>query len=325
MHKNTKYSKESEFKMKKRYIMLIITILSIISLLLGINNFTDAQQVNQILLMSRIPRLISIIIVGVGISICGLIMQQVTQNKFVSPTTGATMDSAQLGLMVSTVMLPYATIMQKLSISFIFSILGTFLFINILKGIRFKNSVIVPLIGIMVGNVISSITTFIAYKENLTQNLTSFTQGEFSMMTTGRYEILYIIIPLIIIAYIYSDKFSIIGLGEEMSSNLGIEYKNVVNIGLLIVAIVTASIIVTVGSVSFVGLIVPNIVSMYYGDNVKHNTKYVASLGVIIMLVCDIISRVVIYPYEVPIGLTIGVFGVGMFMVMLLRRNKIDV
>ncbi len=64
-------------------------------------------------LVSRLPRLISILIAGVVMSICGLIMQQISQNKFVSPTTGATIDSAQLGIMVAMIIFPSASIMQK--------------------------------------------------------------------------------------------------------------------------------------------------------------------------------------------------------------------
>lgn len=314
--------------MKKRYLLTILIILSIVSIFIGVNNIKiidifnlDKEQIN-ILAISRIPRLMAILVAGMGMSICGLIMQQISRNKFVSPTTGATIDAAQLGLVVSLMLMPNSGMVSKMSISFIFSLIGTFMFMKILKSLQFKNAVFVPLVGIMFGNIIGSATTFIAYKHDLMQDITSFMQGNFSMILKGNYEMLYIAIPLIIVAYIYANKFTIAGMGEDFATNLGLDYNKVINLGLTIVAVVTASVVITVGSIPFIGLIVPNIVSLYKGDNVRDSIWHTGLFGAVFVLVCDIFSRVVIYPYEIPIGLTVGVVGSIMFLYMILRRNS---
>ncbi|MGL5414835.1 MAG: ABC transporter permease [Clostridium sp.] len=313
--------------MKKRYLIILTIILSIISIFIGVQDikinhiFRLTNEQIVVLGVSRIPRLISILASGMGMSICGLIMQQISRNKFVSPTTGATIDAAQLGLVFSLMFLPNIGMGGQVIIAFIFSLIGTFIFMKILKRLKFKNAVLVPLVGIMFGNIIGSITNFIAYKYDLMQDITSFMQGNFSMILKGNYEMLYIVIPFIFIAYIYANKFSIAGMGEDFATNLGLNYSSVVNLGLGIVAIVTASIVITVGSIPFIGLIVPNIVSMYKGDNTKKNIWYTGLFGAIFVLICDIFSRVIIYPYEIPIGLTVGVIGSVIFLYMIFRRK----
>ena len=314
--------------MKKRYLGIALIILSIVSLFLGAKNisFIDVIKGNedslQIMFISRIPRLVSIIACGVGMSICGLIMQSISQNKFVSPTTGATIDSAQLGIVIAMVSVPSAGIMQKTIIAFIFALIGTFFFMIFLRRLKFKNAIIVPLVGIMFGNVIGSITTFIGYRFDMIQNVSSWMQGNFSMILKGNYELLYLSIPLIILAILYANKFTVAGMGEDFAKNLGIDYKKVVNIGLVIVALVTVTVVITVGNIPFIGLIVPNIVSIYKGDNIRENIWDTALFGALFVLVCDIFGRSVIYPYELPIGLTVGVIGSAVFLYLILRRNK---
>lgn len=276
----------------------------------------------QVLLISRIPRLISIIVVGMSMSISGLIMQAISRNKFVSPTTAATTDWARFGILISMMLFSSASYLQKMLIAFLFALGGTFLFMKLLNKIKYKNSIFIPLLGIMLGNIVSSITTFFAYKHDLIQNISSWLQGDFSLIIKGRYELLYIGIPLLITAYIYGNKFTIAGMGEEFSINLGLNYNKVVTLGLVIVALITSVTVLTVGTIPFLGLIVPNIVSLYNGDNLKDNIPHTALLGGVFVLACDILGRVLIYPYELSIGVVVGVLGSGIFLYLLMRRKN---
>ncbi len=316
--------------MKKRYLLTALLGLSLLSLFIGVKNVTpwDLIHLNEtqghILLISRIPRLMSILISGISISICGLIMQQISQNKFVSPTTAGTMDSARLGILISMLLFPAASSLTKIGIAFLFALAGTFLFMKILDQIQLKDAIFVPLVGLMFGNIISSIATFFAYKHDLIQNISSWLQGDFSMIMEGRYELLYISIPLMFFAYLYAERFTIAGMGEDFAKNLGLNYKQVVNMGLVIIALVTASVVLTVGVIPFLGLIIPNIVSIYHGDQLKKNLPFTALLGAIFILFCDIIGRIIIYPYEIPISLTVGIIGSFIFVSLLLRSRKYE-
>ncbi|HJD00440.1 MAG TPA: iron chelate uptake ABC transporter family permease subunit [Candidatus Dwaynia gallinarum] len=314
--------------MKKILLFLVLIILSVVSLFLGAKSITfidvlkgNAQSL-QIFLTSRVPRLVSILVAGVGMSVCGLIMQQISQNKFVSPTTGATIDSAQLGMIVAIILFPSAGLMEKSIISFVFALIGTFIFMIFLRNIKIKNAVFVPLVGIMFGNVIGSMTTFLGYKFDLLQSVSSWTQGNFSMVLKGNYELLYLSIPLMVITIFYANKFTVAGMGKDFAKNLGLNYESIVNIGLIIVSLVTVTVVVTVGSIPFIGLIVPNLVSYFKGDNMKGNIFYTGIIGALFVLICDIIGRVIIYPYELPIGVMVGVIGSVIFLFIVLRRNS---
>lgn len=314
--------------MKLRFLILAIVILSGISIFIGVSDLSPSDLLNlteeqaEVLFISRIPRLISILIAGASMSIAGLIMQQLSKNKFVSPTTAGTLDSARFGVLVSLMVFTAASPLQKILVSFFFALLGTFIFMKILEKIKFKDPVFIPLVGLMFGSIIESLATFFAYKDDLIQNMASWMQGDFSMIMSGNYELMYVSIPTLIIAYMFANKFTIAGMGEEFSKNLGLNYRQVVNLGLMISALVTASVVLSVGIIPFLGLIIPNIVTIYQGDHLKNNLIHTAMLGALFVLVCDIIGRIIIYPYEIPINLTVGVIGSGVFIYLLLRRKR---
>lgn len=178
----------------------------------------------------------------------------------------------------------------------------------------------VPLVGIMFGNVIGGITSYLAYQFEMTQALSSWLVGHFSLVIKGRYEIVWITLPLVVLAFIFANHFNIVGLGKDFSHNLGVPYNLILFMGLTIAAMITASIVVVVGAISYIGLIVPNIVSMFKGDKIRGTLVDTALFGAIFVLVCDMIGRVVIYPYELPIELIIGILGSVIFIGLLLYR-----
>ncbi|HLR60979.1 MAG TPA: ABC transporter permease [Lentibacillus sp.] len=314
--------------MKIWHLALAAIVLSFISVFIGVSDiapweiFSLSEEQLELLTISRLPRLISILIAGASMSICGLIMQQLSKNKFVSPTTSGTLDSARLGILVALMLFTSASPLQKMFISFSFALLGTFVFMKILEKIKFKDAIFIPLVGLMFGNIISSVATFLAYRNDMIQNMSSWMQGDFSMIMSGNYELMYVSIPILLIAYLFANKFTIAGMGEDFARNLGLNYRQVVNIGLIIVALVTASVVLTAGVIPFLGLIIPNIVTIYQGDHLKKSLLHTALLGANFVLACDIIGRIAIYPYEIPISLTVGVIGSGIFIYLLLRRKK---
>ncbi len=306
----------------------ILIALSIISLFVGvidvsINDILNGNsQALMIFITSRLPRLLAILCTGMGMSVAGLIMQQLSMNKFVSPTTGATISSAQFGILLALLFMPNSTLWQRAGFAFVFAVLGTWIFVWFIQKVHYKDVVMVPLVGIMFGNVIGGITNFLAYKYEMTQALSTWLVGHFSMILKGRYEIVYMVVPLIIIAFIFANHFNIVGMGKDFSKNLGVSYNAILFMGLTIAAMITASIVVVVGSISYIGLIVPNIVAMFKGDKIRGTLIDTALFGAIFVLVCDMIGRIVIMPYELPIELIVGILGSIIFIVMLLYRLR---
>jgi iron complex transport system permease protein len=313
--------------MKQRYLFITLILMSLLSLFVGVSHITPMDllkfqsEETQIFLISRLPRLLAILLAGAGMSIAGLIMQSLSRNKFVSPTTVGTIDAARLGILVSMIVFVNASILEKMIVAFAFALAGTLLFMQILDRIKFKDAVFIPLVGLMLGNVLSSVTTFFAYKANVIQNMAAWLQGDFSLIMKGRYELLYISIPIMIIAYLYANRFTVAGMGEDFSKNLGVSYRRIVNIGLVLVALITVTVVLTVGMIPFLGLIIPNIVSIFKGDHLQKTLPHTALLGAIFLLVCDILGRVIIYPYEISISLMVGVIGSAIFLYLLVRRK----
>ena len=313
---------------KRRYWIFLLILLSVISLFLGVSSVTMRGLFNledsqwQIFLDSRVPRLVSILIAGASLSICGLVMQQLSRNRFVSPTTAGTMDSARLGILLAILFFPGASMLLKTAIAVLVSFIGSLLFMSILSRLKFKDTIFVPLVGMMFGNVISSITAFIAYQQDLLQNLSGWLQGDFSLVMSGRYELLYFSLPMLIISYLFAQRFSIVGMGKDFATNLGLNYNQVLYIGLLIVSTVSSIIIVSVGVIPFLGLIIPNLVTLYLGDNLKKILSHTALLGAVFVLFCDILGRGLIYPYEISINAVVGVMGSGIFLYFLLKRYR---
>lgn len=310
---------------KKPFLFGMLVVLSITSILVGVKDidfFHLTLNDLHVIAISRVPRLISIIVVGSSVSITGLIMQAITKNKFVSPTTAGTTDWARLGILTAMLFFGGASPLVKMSVAFVFCLLGSFLFIKILAVIKVKNSILIPLIGLMLGNVVNAIATFFAYYYDLVQNMTSWMQGSFSLILKGRYELLYVGIPFLVLGYLYADKFTIAGMGKDFSGNLGLNHERIVNLGLAVVAMITSVVTVTVGGLPFLDLIVPNIISMIRGDNLKNSLLDTALLGTNFVLLCDILGRVIIFPFEVPIGMMISVTGSAIFLWLLLRRKK---
>lgn len=276
----------------------------------------------ETLVASRVPRLLAILCTGVGMSVAGLVMQQLCMNKFVSPTTGATISSAQLGILLALLFFPTLGFWGRAALAFCTATAGTWAFVWFVHRARLRDTVMVPLVGIMFGYVIGGVTGFLAYQSELTQALDTWLVGRFSMVVEGNYELVLLSAPLVVLAFAFANHFNIVGMGRDFSRNLGVPYGAVLFGGLTICAAITASVVVTVGSISYVGLIVPNVVALFKGDRIRGTLVDTALFGATLVLACDLVARVAIAPYELPIELVMGVVGSVVFVAMLMYRLR---
>lgn len=310
---------------KVKKILLILIVLGIASLFVGVGKLTPSllfagdSQSWQLLMTSRIPRLMAVLLAGAGLSIAGLIMQQISQNRFASPSTSGTVECAMLGYVLSLVLFGNG---QQLWLIFAVSMAGTLLFVQFINRVQFKNAIFVPLIGIIFGNVINSLATFIAYKYDALQNLSSWTIANFANLLQGDFELLYIAIPVAIFSYLYATRISAVGLGKDFATNLGLNYQQVLVLGVLLVSVMSATVVMIVGMLPFLGLIVPNLVSQFCGDNLRKNIPITALLGALIVLCCDLAGRLIIFPYEIPISTIISILGGSVFIYFILKGQK---
>ena len=283
-----------------------------------------AMNQDQLLVftIARIPRAIALVLTGAGLSVAGFIMQQLSQNKFVSPTTAGSLEAAKMGILFSILLIPQASMGMKSVAALVFTLAANLLFMLMVRRVRFRSSVFIPLIGIMFGNILAAISTFFAFKNGIVQNVQEWMIGDFSAVLQGQYESIYLILPAVVLAYVYADQFTIVGMGASFAKNLGISYSTIVNLGLFAVSLTVSVSVVTAGAIPFLGLIVPNMVSMMMGDNLRRTLPMTALAGAIFLLFCDILGRTIIFPYEIPIGLMVGVIGGIIFLFLILRRNR---
>lgn len=274
----------------------------------------------RLLLVSRLPRAVAILLAGAGAGVAGMIMQHLARNRFVAPSTAGTIESAGLGIVVATLAFTGASLMVKMVVAVAFAMAGTAILLALLRRLELRDTLMIPLVGLLFGGVVRSVATFLAYRLDLLQSLGAWTNGDFSGVLRGRYELLWLVAGAVLLAYLWADRFTVAGMGEEMATNLGLSHRRVVATGLFVVAAVTGIVVVVVGAIPFLGLVVPNLVSLWRGDNLRSSLPLVALSGAGFVLVCDVIGRVVRYPYEVPVGTVVGVVGSVVFLALVLRR-----
>ncbi|MGE8441384.1 MAG: ABC transporter permease [Comamonas testosteroni] len=310
--------------MRKRW-LLVFAVLCVASVLLGARQMVWSDLLSfsgdawLTLTASRLPRLAALVLTGAGLSVCGVILQHIVRNKFVEPGTTGGLDAAKLGILVALTVMPAAGTLSRMLFALVFSLMASLLFIAVIRRIQFRNLVLVPVVGLMYGSVLTSMAEFYAYSHNILQSMQGWLLGDFSRVVQGHYEILYIILPVVMLAYLYAHRFTVLGMGEDMATSLGLGYAATAIVGLVLVALTISATVIAVGAIPFVGLVVPQLVAMRCGENLRRTLPLVALGGASLLLACDIAGRLVMYPFEVPIGLTAGAVGGVMFLVLIVR------
>lgn len=308
----------------------IIAILAVIALAIA-SVFTGAYDIlkegnsTQMFFITRIPRTLALMLAAVAMSLSGIVMQLISQNKLVEPTTTGTIEWAGLGLLLVYVIIPNPSLFQRMTGAIIASFIGSMVFFYLLRNIKLKSSLFVPIVGIMLGAVISAVSTFIGLEFNMTQVIEVWFQGSFAPIQRGRYEYLFVIILITIAIYRYADKLTIAGLGEDITTNLGLDYNQIILRANILIAIACGIVAAVIGNIPFLGLIIPNIVSLYRGDDLRANIPWVCLVSMIVMLASDILSRVIIAPFELPVSLILGSAGSIIFIVILLNQRRFKI
>lgn len=302
--------------------VLIVATLLIASLLTGQYDVVGADDGAAMFGITRLPRTIALVLAGAAMSVSGLVMQLITQNRFVEPSTTGTTEWAGLGLLVVMAVAPTASILTKMMGAVAFSFVGTIVFFLFLRRVTLRSSLIVPIIGIMLGAVVSAVSTFFALLSDMLQQLGIWFMGSFTAVYKGQYEVLWLVLLVLVAVYIFADRLTVVGLGEDVATNVGLNYNRMLLLGTGLIAIATGVVTVVVGSLPFLGLIVPNIVSMVRGDDLRSNVPWVCLLGIGIVTVCDLVGRVIIAPFEMPVSVILGVIGAIVFIIMIVRSTR---
>ncbi|WP_010533308.1 ABC transporter permease [Brachybacterium squillarum] len=302
--------------------ILGVALLLAASLFTGVYDIFGADDGAEMFAITRIPRTIALVLAGGAMAMSGLIMQLMTQNRFVEPTTTGTTEWAGLGLILVMIVAPSSTLLTRMVVAVVFAFVGTLVFFAFLRRVTLRSSLIVPIIGIMLGAVVSSISTFVALQFDALQLLGVWFAGSFTSVIRGQYEVLWVVALVGLAVFLVADRLTVAGLGEDIATNVGVNYQRVLLMGTGLVAVATGVVTVVVGNLPFLGLIVPNIVSLIRGDDLRSNLPWVCLLGIAVVTVCDLIGRLIIMPFEVPVSLILGIVGAVVFIALLLRTRQ---
>ena len=219
--------------------------------------------------------------------------------------------------------LPNASGLLRTTAAFLFSYAGVLLFLWLSRLIPKKDPMVLPLTGVMFGNVIDAVSSFLAYRFQLVQNVSSWLQGNFATVIKGNYELIYLTLPVFALLYFLAYEITIAGLGETAAKNLGINYHVLRLLVFALVAFASSVVLLLVGSVPFLGVIIPNIVALFAGDHVRNNLFLISFSGSAFLLLCDLLARILIAPYELPVSVVAGTIGGISFLVLLMRRKMV--
>ncbi|OFO43241.1 iron ABC transporter permease [Corynebacterium sp. HMSC073D01] len=301
--------------------VVVVVALLVASLFTGVYDLTGEDGV-EMFFTTRVPRTVALILAGAVMAMSGLVMQLITQNRFVEPTTTGTTEWAGLGLIGIMIVWPTAPIIVRMIAAVVAATIGTTIFFLFLRRVSLRSSLVVPIVGIMLGAVVGALSTFVALQFDMLQALGVWFAGSFTSVIKGQYEVLWIVTIVLVVVWFIADRLTAAGLGEDVATNLGINYKHVMLTGTLLIAVATGVVTVVVGNLPFIGLIVPNIVSLMLGDNLRKNLPWVALLGIGTVTACDLIGRTIIMPFEIPVSVVLGVVGAAVFIALLVRTTK---
>ncbi|AIL96451.1 ABC transporter permease [Corynebacterium ureicelerivorans] len=302
-------------------VVLVLALLAA-SLMVGQYDILGTEDGWEMFRATRVPRTIALVLAGAAMAMSGLIMQMLTQNRFVEPTTTGTTEWAGLGLLASFLLFPDGSVMTRMLLAVGAAFIGTMVFFAFLRRVTLRSSLVVPIVGIMLGAVVSAVSTFIALQTDLLQSLGVWFAGSFTSVIAGQYEILWVVLLVVIAVFFYADRLTAAGLGEDIATNIGLNYNRIVLVGTSLVAVATGVVTVVVGNLPFLGLIVPNIVSMLRGDDLRSNLPWVCLTGIGVVTLCDLLGRIVIAPFEMPVSVILGVVGAAVFIALIVGRSR---
>lgn len=278
-------------------------------------------QAALVLMQSRLPRTLAVVLTGAALSLAGVLVQALVRNRFVGPDTTGASEGAALGLLVMTLLAPTAPVWLKMLAASATALAATALLLAVIRRLPVREMMLVPITGLVLSGILGAGVSFVAWQAELTQQISVWLgSGEFSGVIAGRYELLWLGAAAAALAWFAADRFAILALGDDVATGLGLNTRAVMRLGLVVVAVVTATVVATVGMIPFLGLVVPNITARIMGDDLRASLPVVAGLGAALLLACDLVARLVVRPYELPVGMILGVVGAALFLTLLYMR-----
>lgn len=297
--------------------------ISFIDVMKALFQFDEDNIDHQIIWSGRMPRILAVLFVGAFLGVAGAIMQGVTRNFLASPSILGVTDGSAFVVTLAIVFLPGISNFNLVLLSMIGSLLGAALVFGFASFIKNGLSPIrLAIIGTVIGTFLSSIGTAIAMKYGLSQTITMWYN---SKLHTVQMDMVYLCVPIgligLVLAIAMSNSVTILSLGEDTAVGLGQRTRTVKVLSIIAVAILTGTAVALVGKIGFVGLVVPHLIRMMVSVDYRYIIPCSAVMGAFFLLLCDLISRYINFPYETPIGVVTALIGVPFFLYLIRKRG----
>lgn len=332
-----KITRNLTHKINNKYLLILFSIIILflsigLSIRLGSMNYTFSEMVSiikssemtpdkNILLYIRFPRILIAMIVGANLAISGALLQAVMQNPLADP--GLTGVSTGASLAAITIMLIFP---QFSNLVPVFAFIGGALACVIVFILAWKNGikpVRIILAGVAVNAIMGGGTSLLSilYNDKI-QGVLLWVNGSISGKNWSDVKLLGFYSAIgIVISLFFIRKANILQLGDEMSTNLGVninKYRVIISLIAVFLAAVSTAI---VGIIGFVGLIVPHISRHLVGSDYKYLLPLSIILGSTLLVLGDTLARTIASPIELPVGIIMAVTG-GPFFLYLLRKGQ---
>ena len=315
----------------KRNLLILLLLLcaaTILGLLKGAVNIPAANLLlkdNQAIFNLRLLRIIAGVLVGSGLAVSGIALQAILRNPLAEPYLLGTSSGAGLAA-VSAVILGVSRIYMPLA-----AFLGAAFSIIIVYNLARERGVIADksliLSGVIISVAFSSLIVFLVslFGNEAMHEMNWWLWGSLQVYD---YKLLILVaFPVILgicVIYLFAQDLNAISIGEEEAVHLGIDTQNIKKILILITALITASLICICGIIGFVGLIVPHMMRLIVGPNHKILIPTTCLAASVFIILCDLLSRTLFSPIEIPIGVITAIIGAPVFIILLKKGKRIS-
>ncbi len=295
----------------------------------GIDSF---RRDHLIIMEIRLPRIILGMLIGAGLAVSGAVMQGLFRNPLADPglvgvASGASLGAVSMIVLGTGVLAPIITLLglYALPLAAFFGGLATTLLLYRVATRRGRTSVATMLLaGIALAALAGAGTGVLIYlaDDRQLRDLTFWGLGSLAGATWTKILAAGPIITVVLIAApLLARGLNALALGEAAAGHLGIQVQRIKNIAILTVAAATGATVAAAGGIGFIGIVVPHMLRLSIGPDHRYLLSASALLGAILLLLADAVSRTIVAPAELPIGIITAICGAPFFLWILLRQR----
>jgi len=287
-------------------------------------NFDPDNVDHQIVRHSRLPRAAGSFLIGAFLAVSGALMQGMTRNYLASPSILGISDGSVFAITLCMIIAPNSSMLAMI----IYSLLGSAFSVIVVFGLAASifsrlSPVSLAILGTVIGTFLSSVSAAMATYFQVSQNISFWYNARLHQLDP---DMIKLAIPFavagLLIAMLVAKSVTMLSLGEDVSTGLGVKTAAIKLATMASVVLLTGIAVALAGKIGFVGLLVPHIVRMIARVvDYRWIVPLSAAFGGLFLTLCDLGSRFLNYPFEMPVGVVTAIFGVPFFLYLIRTKG----